>query len=169
MERRNATTETDPEKIRRNVSRSLAKERQRRQSAAIAADFLKDPAKKTAGLLRATVEKLIDMLAGWRALDRLLVFDEMPVVIPPQLKADSDGGLAPGTWDQVTKRILLQPDVADQETADYPALAKGENLEQWVSSYPDTPLRTITARLLAVLVVLVFLTLMLIVGIAISV
>jgi hypothetical protein len=166
MERRNRTTKTGPEKVLRNVSGRLAKET---QSAANTADFPKDAAEKAPGLLRATVEKLIDLLAGWRALDRLLVFDEMPVVIPPQLKADFDGALPPGTCDQVSKKILLQRDVAEPETADHPASAKGENFEQWVSSHPDATLRIITAWLLAVLAVLGFLTLMLIVGIAISV
>jgi hypothetical protein len=129
----------------------------------------KDAAKKPPRLLRATVKKLIDMLAGWQALDKLLVFDEIPVLIPPKLKTDFGLDSLPETCDQVRKNVMLQPDVPEPEAVDYQASAMSENFEQLGSTYPDSPLRMISVWLLAVLAILWFLSLMLTVGIAISV
>ena len=129
-------------------------------------------AKKSQGLVRATVEKLIDALESWPALDGLLVSDEIPVAIPPKLIADIDGDLLPTRCDPPRKRMTLQPDITDEEMAEYLASAKNENCEQWLSAHRDTlenPVRIIAVWMLATLALLGFLTVMLIVGIAISV
>jgi hypothetical protein len=106
-------------------------------------------------------------------LERRPLSDEIPAVIRAELNADVDRDMLARMRDLARKRRMLQPDIAEEEMADYLALAENfENSTQWISARRGTlkrPLRTTVAWVVAISATLGFLTAMLIVGIAIAV
>jgi hypothetical protein len=106
-------------------------------------------------------------------LERRPLFDEIPAVIRAELNADVDRDMLARMRDLARKRRMLQPDIAEEEMADYLALAENfESFTQWISARRGAlkrPLRTTVAWVAAISAILGFLTAMLIVGIAIAV
>jgi hypothetical protein len=104
---------------------------------------------------------------------RPFVSDKIPAAMRSELNADADRDLLARLRDLARKKRMMQPDITDEEMADYLALAEDfQNFEQWLSARRrtfDSPLRTSAAWAAATVAILGFLTAMLIVAIAIAV
>jgi hypothetical protein len=101
-------------------------------------------------------------------------YDEIPAIIRAELNADSDRDVLVRMRHLARKKRMRQPDIADEEMADYLALAENcENFEQWLSFRRGTaergPSRSFIAWALGTLAILGVLTIGLIVAIALSV
>ncbi len=132
--------------------------------------LLETTAEKALQLGSAAVEKLNNGV-GWAAVHRSLGSDEVPKVIGAELNADIDRDLLARMRDLTRKRMTLQPAITDEEVADYQALAENfENFRQRPrQGTRESSPRGSVAWPVATLAILVFLTAMLILGIAISV
>jgi hypothetical protein len=101
------------------------------------------------------------------------ISDEIPFVIRTELNADSDRDLLTRMRHLARKRRMLQPEITDEELADYLALAENfQNFAHWLSARRGSNKRAVPASaawVAATLAILGVLTAMLIVGIAITV
>lgn len=101
------------------------------------------------------------------------VSDEIPAMIRAELNADLDRDVLDRMRYLARKKRMRQPEITDEEMADYLALAENcQNFEQWLSARHGTlerPLRARAAWVMATLAILGVLTAMLIVAIAIAV
>jgi hypothetical protein len=99
--------------------------------------------------------------------------DEIPAVIRTELNAYSDRDMMVRMRHLARKKRMRQPDITDEEMADYLALAEGfQNFAQWVSARRlklQTPIRTTAGWATAIAFILGLLTAMLIAAIAITV
>jgi len=108
-----------------------------------------------------------------RTPDQPHLNDEIPPVIRTQLNADMDRELIVRMQDLARKRRRLQPDITDDEMADYLALAENfQNVAHWGTARHSTfqgSIRAGTGWAMAIAIVLGVLTAVLIAAIAITV
>lgn len=102
------------------------------------------------------------------------VSDELPAVIRAELNSDSDRDVLVRMRHLARKKRMRQPDVTDEQMADYLALAENcGNLEEWLnfrrSVAEERPSRSVVAWVLGTLAIVGILTAGLIAAIAISV
>ena len=97
--------------------------------------------------------------------------DGIPAVIRTELNAYSDRDMMVRMRHLARKKRVRQPDMTDEEMADYLALAEGfQNSAQWVSVRRlKLPIRTTAGWATAIAFILGLLTAMLIAAIAITV
>jgi hypothetical protein len=101
-------------------------------------------------------------------------FDEIPAAIRAELNADSDRDVLTRMRHLALKKRMRQPEITDEEMADYLALAENcQNFEQWLKFrrgvLEPKPSKGSIAWALGTLAVVGLLTAALIVAIAISV
>ncbi len=101
-------------------------------------------------------------------------FDEIPAIVRAELNADSDRDVVVRMRHLARKKRMRQPDISDEEMADYLALAENcENFEQWLrfrrGAAEPGPSGGAIAWVLGTLAIVGVLTVGLIVAIAISV
>jgi len=105
--------------------------------------------------------------------NRPYVSDEIPAAIRTELNADMDRDLLTRMRELARKKRALQPDITDDEMADYLALAENfKTLRHWLvarRSALQSPVRASVAWVTATVIILGFLTAMVIVAIAIVV
>ncbi len=99
--------------------------------------------------------------------------DEIPAIIRAELNADVDREVLARMRHLAWKKRIAQPEITDEEMADYLALAENcANFTQWLSvrrGKGEPRLRTGAAWAVAALAVLGVLTAMLIIAIAVAV
>ena len=99
--------------------------------------------------------------------------DGIPAVIRTELNAYSDRDMMVRMRHLARKKRMRQPDITDEEMADYLALAEGfQNFAQWMSarrSKLQTPVRANTWWATAIAIILGLLTAMFMAAIAITV
>ena len=101
-------------------------------------------------------------------------YDEIPAIVRAELNADSDRDIMVRMQHLARKKRMQQPDITDEEMADYLALAENcENFEQWLKFRHETieagPSGRVVAWMLGTLAIVGVLTAGLIAAIAISV
>lgn len=101
-------------------------------------------------------------------------YDEIPAVIRAELNADSDRDVLVRMRYLARKKRMAQPDISDEQLADYLALAENcENFHQWLKfrrgAAGTGPSRGALAWMLGTLAIVGVLTAGLIAAIAISV
>jgi hypothetical protein len=101
-------------------------------------------------------------------------YDEIPAAIRAELNADSDRDVLVRMRHLARKKRMRQPNITDEEMADYLALAENcENFEQWLKARRGTlepsPSRASVAWVLGTLAIVGLLTTGLITAIAVSV
>jgi hypothetical protein len=99
--------------------------------------------------------------------------DEIPALIRAELNADRDRDVLARVRYLARKKRMLEPEITDEEMADYLALAENfQNFAQWLSARRgglERPLRARTAWAMATFTILGVLTAMMIMAIAIAV
>lgn len=105
---------------------------------------------------------------GWESR-----YDEIPAAIRAELNADSDRDVLVRMSHLARKKRMRQPDITDEEMADYLALAENcKNFEQWLKFRRDVNVprlsRGVIAWALGTLAILGILTTGLIAAIAVS-
>lgn len=101
-------------------------------------------------------------------------YEEIPAVIRAELNADSDRDVLVRMRHLARKKRIAQPDITDEQMADYLALAENcENFEQWLKfrrgAAEARPSRGAVAWVLGTLAIVGVLTAGLIAAIAVSV
>ena len=107
-------------------------------------------------------------------VDRESRFEEIPAIIRAELNADSDRDVLVRMRHLARKKRMRQPDITDEQMADYLALAENcANFEQWSKSRRGAaelrPSRASIAWAMGTLAIVGLLTTGLIMAIAISV
>jgi len=108
------------------------------------------------------------------AVERESSYDEIPAIIRTELNADSDRDVLVRMRHLARKKRMRQPDITDEQMADYLALAENcANFEQWLKSRRGAaeprPSRGSIAWAMGTLAIVGLLTTGLIMAIAISV
>ena len=102
-----------------------------------------------------------------------LMSDEIPALIRQELNADRDHDLLVRMRDLARKKKMRQPDITNEEMADYLALAENyQNFAQWLSARAGAlqkPAPSNVAWIAVTAVTVGLLTAMLIIAIAIAV
>jgi excinuclease UvrABC helicase subunit UvrB len=101
-------------------------------------------------------------------------YNEIPAAIRTELNADSDRDVLARMRHLARKKRMRQPNITDEEMADYLALAENcENFEQWLKSKRETlepgPSRASIAWVLGTLAIVGLLATGLLTAIAVSV
>ena len=107
-------------------------------------------------------------------VDQEPLYEEVPAAIRAELNADSDRDVLVRMSHLARKKRMRQPEISDEEMADYLALAENcTNFDQWMKFRQATgeprPSRSLIAWALGTLAIVAILTTGLIAAIAISV
>ena len=113
-------------------------------------------------------------IAGSATDSTIRAYDEIPAVIRAELNTDRDRDLLVRMRHLARKKRMRQPDITDEQMADYLALAENcENFDQWLKfrrgAVISAPSRGAVAWVLGTLAIIGVLTAGLIAAIAISV
>ncbi len=106
------------------------------------------------------------------APDRWFPADEIPAAMRAELNADTDREVLARMRHLAWKKRIAQPEITDEEMADYLALAENfPNFTQWLDvrrGAPERPRRAGAAWAVATLAIVAVLTAMLIMAIAVA-
>jgi len=113
-------------------------------------------------------------LAGSLVEQKPRPYDAIPAMVRAELNADTDRDVLVRMQHLARRKLIRQPDITDEEMADYLALAENcENFEQWLNFRRGKaelgPARGAVAWALGTLAIVAVLTAGLIAAIAISV